>query len=54
MMERGRIYWMIIVPLKEWKWVGVDLEAWDLKKISQDLSGFVVQFLFYLGTKFES
>jgi len=32
---------MIIIPLKEWKWVGVVLGAWNLKEISQDLSSFV-------------
>jgi hypothetical protein len=32
MMERRIIDWMIVVPLKEWKWVGVDLELEILEK----------------------
>ncbi len=33
---------MTIVPLKEWKWVGLVLGAWNVKEISQDFSGFII------------
>jgi len=41
MVERKKINGMIVVPLKEWKWVEVVLGAWNLREISQDLLGFV-------------
>jgi hypothetical protein len=41
MMEREKINWMMVVPLKEWKWVGVVLEAWNLREILEDLLGFM-------------
>jgi hypothetical protein len=31
-VERGRVYWMFVVLLKEWKWVGIVLGAWNLRK----------------------
>jgi len=54
MVERGKIDWMLMVLLKEWKWVGIILGAWNLKEISQDLSGFVTQFFIDLGVKLGS
>jgi len=44
---------MIMVLLKEWKWVGIVLGAWNFKEISQDLSGFVAQLFTNLGAKLE-
>jgi hypothetical protein len=41
MVEKRIIDWMVVVPSKEWKGVGVVLGARNLRKISQDLSNFV-------------
>jgi hypothetical protein len=51
MVERRRIDWMIVVLLKEWKWIGIVLGAWNLKEISQDLLGFVALLFTNLGAK---
>jgi hypothetical protein len=32
-MEIRRIDWIIVIPLKEWKWVGVDLELEILENV---------------------
>ncbi len=50
-MERRRIDWMIMVLLKEWKWVGIVLGAQNLREITQDLLGFVVQLSTDLGVE---
>jgi hypothetical protein len=42
---------MIRVLLKQWKWVGIILGAWNLKEMSQTFSGFVAQFFTDLGVK---
>jgi hypothetical protein len=51
MVERGIIDWMIVVLLKEWKWVGIVLGAWNLREITQDLLGFVAQIFTDLGAE---
>jgi hypothetical protein len=30
MVEKGKINWMIVVLLKEWKWIRIVLGAWNL------------------------
>jgi hypothetical protein len=49
MVERGRIDWMIVILLKEWKGVEIVLGTWNLKKISQTFSGLVAQLFISLG-----
>jgi len=42
---------MFVVVLKERKWVGIRLGAWNLKEILQTLSGLVAQLLIGLGAE---
>jgi hypothetical protein len=42
---------MFIVLLKEWKWIGIMLGAWNLREISQTLSGLVAQLLTNLNAE---
>jgi hypothetical protein len=51
MVEKWRIDWMFVVLLKEWKWVGIVLGAWNLREISQTLFGLVTQLLTGLGVE---
>jgi len=51
MVERRKIYHMIIVSLKEWKWIGVVLGAWIFfKKFTRPL-GFCKIYIFLFGGK---
>jgi len=52
MVERGKIYWMIVALLKEWKGVGMVLGAWNLREISQTFSGFVAQLIWVQNLEF--
>jgi hypothetical protein len=54
MVEKGKIDWMLVVLLKEWKWVRMVLGAWNLREISQDLLGFVTQFFIDVGVELRS
>ncbi len=40
-----------MILLKEWKWVGRVLGAWNLNEILQTLSGFVTQLFIDLNAK---
>jgi hypothetical protein len=42
---------MVIIILKEWKWVGIVVGAWNLRKNPQTLLGLVAQLLISLGVK---
>jgi hypothetical protein len=44
---------MIVVLLGKWNWVGVVLGVWNLKEISQTLSGLVAQLFNGLGVELE-
>jgi hypothetical protein len=40
---------MFVVVLKEYKWIGIVLRAWNLREISQTLLGLVAQLFISLG-----
>ncbi len=42
---------MFVELLKEWKWVGIVLGAWNLREVSQTLVGLVAQLLTGLGAE---
>ncbi len=46
---KGKVNWMFVVLLKEWKWVKIMLGAWNFRNISQTLLGLVTQLLTSLG-----
>jgi hypothetical protein len=43
---------MIVVLLKQWKWIGIVLGAWSLREISQTFLGFVAQICTDLDVEF--
>jgi hypothetical protein len=49
MVERRKVDWMFVVLLKEWKWIGIVLGAWNFRETPQTLLGLVAQLLIGLG-----